>query len=1004
MPHIPSATYRVQFNRQFTFAGARDIISYLNDLGISDIYASPYFKAKAGSLHGYDIVDHEALNPEIGGDEQYHDFAAALKRHDMGQVLDIVPNHMGIGKENPWWNDLLENGPSSVYAAYFDIIWNPVKKDLKNRVLIPVLGDQYGTVLENRELKLKMDNGAFFVHYDEYIFPVLPQTYSLILKFRLPEMEETISGDDPALTELLSILTALDHLPPYTETDPEKIRECYREKEIIKHRIADLYGRSSPVREFIDRNILLFNGTQGEPESFDLLDRLLGEQAYRLSHWRVATEEINYRRFFDINELAAIRVENPAVFRQTHQLIFKLIRDGSVRGLRVDHPDGLYNPSEYFRWLQRNCLLQVKLGIAGDAPDDGSRKGLVNADGGGRAHSDSQTFEQETFGQYEEMLLADPGFKPFYIVGEKILLKGERIPDDWQIFSTTGYVFMNSVNGIFVETENAKAFDDIYAWFTKTRSSFTDIVYNKKKLIMEVAMSSEVNMLGHYLNEIAEVNRHTRDFTLNSLTRAIKEVIAFFPVYRTYIYHADVAERDRRYIEHAVGKAKRNNPAINESVFNFLRVVLLLEYPDRLSENEKKKWLDFVMRFQQITGPVMAKGAEDTAFYIYNRLASLNDVGGSPDRFGTPLETFHGQNIERMKSWPHALITTSTHDTKRGEDTRARINVLSEIPDTWKQCLIHWRRLNKKQKIVVDGRSVPDHNEEYLLYQTLIGVWPVQESGHDEYQFLRERVIGYIIKAAREAKVNTSWINPNPAYEDALKLFLDRILRREPRNQFLENLTSFQERISHLGMFTSLSQTLLKITSPGVPDFYQGTEVWDFSLVDPDNRRPVDYAMRIKMMGDLRKRLSGIPRQELALDLTEHKEDGAIKMYLIQTALSFRRDNAELFKNGEYQPIDVMGNKAEHVCAFLRRTGSRSALVAVPRFFSRLIHDTSGLPLGRHVWEDSFLVIPNADAGSEYRHIFTGQMMTTVDLKGASGLYLSDVFEQFPVALLDRVG
>lgn len=1000
MPRIPVATYRLQFNNRFRFADAKIIIRFLSDLGITDIYSSPYFKAVSGSIHGYDIVDHNTLNPEIGTEQEYDELIDELRKHGMGQILDIVPNHVGAGKENPWWIDLLENGPSSLYAPFFDIDWEPVKKELKNRILIPVLGNQYGTVLENQELSLVFDDGAFFVCYYDHKFPVRPQTYSLILRHGLDELEKTMPGDDPELSELLSIVTALDHLPPYTETDTEKIRERYREKEIIKRRLSNLYGRSSAMHSFINRNVLLFNGNCGVAESFDLLDRLLNEQAYRLSHWRVATEEINYRRFFDVNELAAIRMENPAVFGQVHQLIFRLIREGSVTGLRVDHPDGLYNPSEYFRWLQKNCFFHTRLGLIKGVANEPARPIIQDVNAKGEVESENSSLEQEILRQYDQLLLSNFDFKPFYIVGEKILTKGERMPDDWQIFSTTGYVFMNSVNGIFIQTGNAKAFDDIYSWFVKTESVFPDIVYEKKKLIMEVAMSSEINMLAHYLNEISEQNRHTRDFTLNSLTDAIREVIAFFPVYRTYITGSEVNERDRRYVEHAFAKAKRKNPAINESVFNFLRSVLLLEYPALLKDMEKKAWTDFAMRFQQITGPVMAKGVEDTAFYIYNRLVSLNDVGGSPDRFGTPIETFHGQNIERMKFWPHALITTSTHDTKRSEDARARINVLTEMPDIWKQCLMRWRRLNKRLKVLVDGQAAPDLNEEYLLYQTLISVWPLHDSDQDVYGNFRERIKGYIVKALREAKVNTSWINPNTVYEDATVLFIERILDRKPANQFLEDFKVFQGRIGHLGIFNSLSQTLLKIVSPGVPDFYQGSELWDFSLVDPDNRRPIDYGLRMRMLEDIRRR--GTPSVLLARELVSDMESGRIKLYVIHRALTFRKQNRDLFEEGEYLTLDAVGNRADHVCLLARRIGKRRVIAAVPRFLMRL---TAGevSPLKENVWGDSAIVVPFADADARYYNVFTGETVVAEEREATTVLPLSAVFNEFPVALLQRI-
>ncbi|MDI6891062.1 MAG: malto-oligosyltrehalose synthase [Thermodesulfovibrionales bacterium] len=699
LPRVPVSTYRLQFNCQFRFSDARKIIPYLHELGITDIYSSPYFKAKKGSLHGYDIVDYNTLNPEIGTEEEYDKLINELHKYDMGQILDIVPNHMcNTSKENAWWMDVIENGPSSIYACFFDIDWDPVKNELKNKLLLPILGDQYGKVLENQELKLSFEEGAFFINYYDNKLPIRPQTYTQILKYRLDELGKSLPNEDPQLIELLSIITALGHLPPYTEREPEKIKERCREKEIIKKRLWSIYNESPDIKTFIDENITTFNGIEGEPRSFDLLDKLLSEQAYRLSYWRVATEEINYRRFFDINDLSAIRVEDPVVFEKTHELILKLIREGKVTGLRVDHPDGLYNPSEYFHWLQQSCFVQIRLGylerLKDDIPSD-LYKEIKEDTPLSAKESDVET---EILRQYDEILSSSSYYKPFYIVGEKILTRGERMPEDWPIFSTTGYVFLNSVNGIFIKTANVKAFDDIYSRFIKSKMDYQEIVYENKKLIMQVAMSSEINTLGHYLNRISEKNRHTRDFTLKSLTNAIIEVIAFFPVYRTYANPSGVNDRDQRYTELAVSKAKRKNPAISESIFNFLRDVLLLKFPEDFGEEDKEEWLDFVMRFQQITGPVMAKGLEDTAFYVYNRLVSLNEVGGSPERFGTPLETFHGQNIERSKFWPHALITTSTHDSKRSEDVRARINVLSEIPDEWKEYLTRWSRLNKKKE------------------------------------------------------------------------------------------------------------------------------------------------------------------------------------------------------------------------------------------------------------------------------------------------------------------
>ncbi|MFA5354147.1 MAG: malto-oligosyltrehalose synthase, partial [Thermodesulfovibrionales bacterium] len=694
--------------------------------------------------------------------------------------------------------------------------------------------------------------------------------------------------------------------------------------------------------------------------------------------------------FFDINELAAIRVESEVVFRKTHGLILRLIREEKVTGLRVDHPDGLYNPSDYFRRLQRACFVQARLLF------------LEKQRGGVLTVEEEAGIETELALQYDEIYkTGEAGIKPFYIVGEKILLKGERMPDEWPIFSTTGYVYLNSLNGIFVDTANAGEFDS-YPQFIRERPDLSDLIPEKKKLVMEVSMSSEINVLAHYLNRISEKDRHTRDFTLNSLRKAISEVIASFPVYRTYTNSYEVKDRDRNYIEQAVSKAKRNNPALSGSVFDFLRDVLLLRFPSDFPEDEKWEWLDFVMKFQQLTGPVMAKGVEDTAFYVYNRLVSLNEVGGMPERFGTTLDTFHGQNIERAKYWPHALIATSTHDTKRSEDVRARINVLSEIPEEWRRHLHVWSRVNRRKKAIVDGQRVPDRNEEYLLYQTLVGAWPVGKIGEEEQESFRKRMREYMVKAMREAKVNTSWIGPNAMHEEAVMFFIDSILDGSAGNQFLEDFVPFQERVSRCGMFNSLSQTILKITSPGVPDFYQGTEIWDFSLVDPDNRRPVDFDARMRMIEEIMRRERAIGPLRLMEELLTEMENGRVKLYLTHKALTFRRDNRELFERGEYMPLDVDGERHNNVCSFARRTGEKVSIVVAPRFFTRLIPQ-GGIPCGAGVWGEAVLMIPLED-GVAYRNILTGENIPIRGLNGARNLRLAEVFATSPVALLERIG
>jgi len=986
---IPVSTYRLQFNSHFRFSDAREIVHYLSTLGISDIYASPYFKASKGSLHGYDILDQNSLNPEIGSEDEYEELVGELKQCGLGQILDIVPNHMCIeGQGNAFWMDVLENGPSSIYASFFDIDWHPVKKELENKILIPILGDQYGAVLENGELRLSFEEGSFFVYYFDNKLPIIPKTYSNILMLRIEDLELELTDSDPRLQELMSIVTALKHLPPTTEQNPELIAERYREKVVLKRRLWDLHQNSNEIREFIDANVAAFNGTKGDPRSFDLLDALLREQVYRISHWRVATEEINYRRFFDINSLGAIRVEDPAVFEETHRLVFSLVATGKISGLRIDHADGLQDPEDYFRRLQLACFIRMYGGSLEVEPPEG------NGD------EDSEAAVREKYGR---IVAADPSYKPFYIIGEKILLKAEKLPDNWPVFNTTGYDFANQVNGLFVDTSNAKVFETLYVRFVQHRIDFQDVVYEKKKLVMQVAMSSEIHTLGHYLNRISEQNRHTRDFTLYSLIKSIVEVIACFPVYRTYINSFEVSERDLQYIESAISRAKRHNPAISASIFDFIQDVLLLRFPDNMNEEHKPAWLDFVKRFQQISGPVMAKGVEDTAFYVYNRLVSLNEVGGSPDRFGITMEAFHGQNIERCKSRPLAMLATSTHDTKRSEDVRARINVLSEIPEQWRKGLSRWSRQNRKLKVIVDGKPAPSRNEEYLLYQTLVGTWPFCNPEEDDFSEFRSRIKDYMLKAMREAKVHTSWISPNSLHEDAVMIFIDSILKESRQNNFLHDFALFQKLTAGCGIFNSLSQTLLKITSPGIPDFYQGNELWDFSLVDPDNRRPVDFNLRKILLDELMQNESTAGLLKTAREVVTSRNDGRIKLHLTWTALNFRRENRELFESGRYLPLNVEGICREHVCAFERSVNNSSVLVVVPRFCSRLTGDSSDPPLGPDVWQDTRIIQPFDSAASCYRNVFTGEVLILDQQEDRLSLALQDILSVYPVALLERL-
>jgi len=702
-----------------------------------------------------------------------------------------------------------------------------------------------------------------------------------------------------------------------------------------------------------------------------MLDDLLNQQVYRLSDWRVATEEINYRRFFDINSLAAIRIEKPEVFQEIHRLVFEMIRKGQITGLRVDHPDGLHNPTEYFSMLQRECLRSMSEERDRDAETDTPEASLH-------------------------------GEQPFYILGEKILTGSEKMPDVWPIFGTTGYSFMNTVNGVFVDQGNARTFDRVYEKFIKEKRNFHDIVYEKKKLVMQVGMSSEVNTLGHYLDLLSERDRHTRDFTLNNLIKAIVEVIACFPVYRTYIQDFEVMERDRLYIDSALYKAAHRNPAMNRSVFEFIRRVLLLQIPDGFDEESRQEWLSFVMKFQQITGPVMAKGLEDTAFYVYNRLISLNEVGGMPERFGIPLEAFHGQNIDRLKKWPHAMLATSTHDTKRSEDVRARINVLSEIPQEWNDRLKLWSRLNKKRKKKIQGVPVPGRNEEYLFYQTLLGIWPLRDPEEQERSDLQERVKQYMVKAMREAKENTSWISPAVEYEEAVMEFIGKVMRTDQSNDFLADFVPFQMAVSARGKINSLAQTLLKITSPGMPDFYQGTELWTFSLVDPDNRRPVDYGKRRNLLEEL-STLFDKDRRSLIETLVRNMDDGRIKLFLTWAALRFRNENRDLYQEGEYIPFESAGEKKDCVIAFCRRGTAGESITVVPRFTARLTSDPFAVPLKEDVWKDTTILLPFHGEGVRYENIFTGEVIEPVDAGNSWSLPVRSIFNTFPAALLRKI-
>lgn len=913
----PVTTYRIQLHQGFPFEEATKIVGYLAKLGISDFYASPIFKAKAGSTHGYDVVDPTQLNPELGTEEIFNQLVEKLQRHQMGWVQDIVPNHMSYDRDNRYLMDVLENGFDSDYIQYFDLAWNSPFRGNRDPILAPLLGDFYGSCLENGDIQLQYNQDGLTVNYYALRVPLRLESYSIFLTHDLGKLARTLGRRHPDFVKLLAVLYMLKSLP--TESGGKQRKD---QAEFVKGLLWELHEGNPEVKAFIGENIKFFNGEAGNSRSVDWLDKLLSEQFFRLSYWKVGAEEINYRRFFTVNELISVRVEDLKVFNQTHEFITQLVKDGKVTGLRIDHIDGLSNPKQY---LQR---LKEKVGDA-------------------------------------------------YIVAEKILQPGEDLPKDWNIQGTSGYDYLNYLNSLFCDVQNEQRFDEIYQQIQGRSIAFEEVVLDKKHLILDKNLAGDLDNLAALLKDISLKDRYGNDFTINGLKRAIAEVLIHFTIYRTYTTEEGIADDDRVYIQKAVQCAREYAP-FSQKELDFIEKLLLLEYDDSLTETDKERWLYFVMRIQQYTGPLMAKGVEDTAFFVYNRLISLNEVGGDPDRFGISATEFHQFNQYRQQNWNIAMNASSTHDTKRGEDTRARINVLSEIPDEWQAQLQKWREINQKRKTQNRKALMPSANDEYAFYQTMIGAYPFQDSEMEEFA---NRIEQYAIKSIREAKVHTAWLRPNGAYEEACTKFVQSILRDD---RFLAEFIPFQKKIAHYGVFNSLSQTLIKITSPGIPDFYQGTELWDLSLVDPDNRRPVDFIQREAFLDAIQSATAS----ELMPKLLEKPQDGQIKLFLIVQALKVRNQFKSVFLSGEYIPLEATGKFKDHIVAFARKDGDRMVVTIAPRFFTRLIQPDQ-LPIGE-IWEDTAIELPASgwkDAISETEH-------------AGSAIALKDVLKNFPVALL----
>jgi (1->4)-alpha-D-glucan 1-alpha-D-glucosylmutase len=941
---IPRVTYRLQLNAGFTFRDASSVVPYLAALGVSHLYCSPYFRARSGSTHGYDVVDHNSFNPEIGDEADFDHLVAALRAHGMGHIVDIVPNHVGIlGTDNAWWMDLLENGQSSVYAGFFDIDWAPSNPDRAHKVLVPVLADPYATALERGELELRFerDSGSFAVFYGPHRLPLDPRTYPRILD----RVAALVSS-----SELENIRRALAALPDRGTPTPEQVAERSREKEVHKRRLAALAASDSAVASALDTAVRSFTGTAAEPASFDALHELLELQAFHLAYWRVASEDINYRRFFDVNDLAALRVDNEAVFDATHGLVLELIAAGKIDGLRIDHVDGLYDPAGYLRRLQ----------------------GRIGALTG----KDSQ--------------------RALYLVVEKISLSFEHLPDDWPVHGETGYHFANIVNRMLIDAATRTRMDRVYRALSGEAQEWRDVAYECQQLILRRSLASELNVATNQLARIARSDRSTRDFTFNNLRQALAEVIACFPVYRTYVADS-VSDADRRYIEWAIAAARRRRAASEAPVFAFVRAALLLQLP-ATTDAQLRAHRAFVMKFQQITAPITAKGIEDTALYRYNRLLALNEVAGEPGIYGGGgVRAFHADAEYRVRHWPHEMLASSTHDTKRSEDVRARLAVLSEMTTPWRDAVRRWMRINRRRKHEVDGAPAPCSNDEYHLYQTLLGSWPLSEpdaAGLAEY---RARIEAYMIKAVREAKVHTSWTETGSAYEEALLQFVRSVIEPRDNNLFLADFLAFWRPVARFGLLNSLTQTLCKLTAPGVPDIYQGNELWDFSLVDPDNRRPVDYRKRGMLLAEL---AHDYERRALP-EMLEHLEDGRCKLLLTWRTLQLRREQPRLFSHGDYRRLRVHGSRAHHICAFARRCERRALVVIAPRLYRRLLDDPARLPLGSEVWEDTFIEL-RANAGSrrQLRNVIDGTQLQPQMEGNMLGIAAAQALARFPVALL----
>lgn len=967
----PAATYRLQLNAGFTFSDAQRVVPYLHRLGISHLYVSPFMRARPGSAHGYDVTDHAALNPEIGDEAALASLSDALKALDMGLILDFVPNHMGIGlSDNELWLDVLEWGEASPAAPLFDIDWQSDKRELTGKALVPFLGDPYGTVLERGELTLRFDatSGTFSVWYFAHRFPIRPRHYALVIERALSRSQPP--GDGAAADRLRELARAFSNLRP-EGLGRGRQAEIHQRGRALQAELAAL-AREPEMSDWLSRAADTFAGSPGRPETFRSLHQLLERQAYRLASWRVAADEINYRRFFDVNDLIGIRQEVPEMFARTHRLVARLIGEDRIQGLRIDHIDGLFDPAAYCAALRALIVASQPGGNVG--PENGRS--------------------------------APPAARFFPIYVEKILAHNERLRSEWPVDGTTGYEFLALVNRLFINPGADAALDWAYRHFTGEAANFDEVLYAAKRRVMESLLASELNVLARQLDRISEQHWRTRDYTFERLRLALEETVAAFPVYRTYITSKSCSESDRRVIESAIARARRRWQGPDREILDFLRATLTLDLVrHRHSGYNRNDVVRFASRFQQYTAPVTAKGLEDTAGYRYTRFISLNEVGNEPDQSYASPGIFHAANEERRRTWPHAMLATATHDTKRGEDVRMRLDVITEIGN-WGGIARRWRRFNRRNRREIEKQRVPSLTDEFLIYQTMIGCWPTEwamatgaEVGVDAS--FRERIKGYVVKAVREAKLISNWTYPNEEYEQGCLAFVDAILDENELNLFMKDFRALVARVAFLGALNSLSQVVLKCFSPGFPDIYQGDELWDLNLVDPDNRRPVDFAERARMLADGVDSVGrlGVPGLEDAQALIRTWPDGRVKLYVLARSLMLRNRAVSLIRDGSYLPLRVGGARSKHVVAFARRQSSAVAVIAVGRLFGELFPPEQVTYAGNADWADTEIAFD--DAGHRaFVDVFTGRRFTNDPGASERKFTAAELFATLPVVAL----